>query len=228
MANRFELTNLKWLFRVVTILVEESKGQIIVQTQQLGRTDLEVSCIEWGVLPVGRSMRRNLSRSDYAFDQGISLLDTAAYAAGASEIVVGRWIKERKCRDKVVLATKVNGNLTRELRWITSAEESLKRLQTDQIDLFQLHSWDNEASLEETLTALTDLVTRGKVRYIGCGTLVPGSWRRADLHEADHRADLSLFSPLQPGPAARLKRIISSVRTNRWASSVTVHWEPVF
>ena len=73
----------------------------------------------------------------------------------------------RDVRDRIVLATKVSGKLTRQ-RVISSAEESLKRLQTDRIDLFQLHSWDGETRLSETLAALTELVEQGKVRAIGC------------------------------------------------------------
>jgi aryl-alcohol dehydrogenase-like predicted oxidoreductase len=105
---------------------------------------------------------------DYAFEQGITLFDTAeAYADGESERVVGHWIKSRSRRDRIVLATKVNGRLTRE-RIISSAEASLKRLQTDRIDLLQTHTWDESTPLEETLEALTTLVNQGKVRFIGC------------------------------------------------------------
>jgi aryl-alcohol dehydrogenase-like predicted oxidoreductase len=105
---------------------------------------------------------------DHAFEQGITLFDTAeAYAQGASERVVGQWMKSRRLRDKVVLATKVSGQLTQN-RIVTSAEASLKRLQTDCIDLLQTHVWDESTPLEETLGALTTLVRQGKVRHIGC------------------------------------------------------------
>jgi aryl-alcohol dehydrogenase-like predicted oxidoreductase len=105
---------------------------------------------------------------DHAFEQGITLFDTAeAYAQGASERVVGEWMKTRHSRDKVVLATKISGLLTRH-RIVASAEASLKRLQTDRIDLLQTHVWDESTPLEETLGALTTLVQQGKVRHIGC------------------------------------------------------------
>ncbi len=115
---------------------------------------------------------------DHAFEQGITLFDTAeAYGQGASERVVGEWMRSRDLREKIVLATKINGTLTRQ-RIIASAEASLKRLQTDRIDLLQTHVWDESTPLEETLEALTTLVQQGKVRHIGCSNYSALSWRR--------------------------------------------------
>lgn len=138
--------------------------------RRLGTTDLEVSSIGLGCVTFGREIDEAASFQvmDHAFELGINLFDTAeAYAAGASEQVVGNWLFSRGRRDEVVLATKVAGSLTRE-RIVTSAEASLRRLQTDCIDLFQVHHWDNNAPLDETLAALDSLVTDGKVRYVGC------------------------------------------------------------
>lgn len=123
-----------------------------------------------GCVTFGREvdLQSSLLIMDHAFEQGITLFDTAeAYAQGESERVVGEWMRIRHSRDKVVLATKISGLLTRQ-RVVASAEASLKRLQTDRIDLMQTHVWDESTPLEETLGALTTLVQQGKVRHIGC------------------------------------------------------------
>ncbi|MCP4169672.1 MAG: aldo/keto reductase [Fuerstiella sp.] len=136
----------------------------------LGHSDLSVSSIGMGCVTFGREIdaQSSLRIMDYAFEQGMTLFDTAeAYAQGASEQVVGQWLNSRNRREKIVLATKVSGPLTRE-RIVSSAEASLKRLQTDRIDLLQTHVWDDATPLEETFEGLTTLVDQGKVRYIGC------------------------------------------------------------
>jgi len=112
---------------------------------------------------------------DRCLDAGVNLFDTAdVYSRGESERVLGEALKGR--RDRVVLATKVNGRmgdgpndrgLSRN-HIITGCEASLKRLGTDWIDLYQVHSWDGDTPLEETLSALDSLVQSGKVRYVGC------------------------------------------------------------
>lgn len=141
-----------------------------MQYRSLGQSDLSVSSIGLGCVTFGREVdpQSSLLIMDHAFEQGITLFDTAeAYAQGASERVVGEWMRSRQSRDKVVLATKISGLLTRQ-RIVASAEASLKRLQTDRIDLLQTHVWDESTPLEETLGALTTLVQQGKVRYVGC------------------------------------------------------------
>jgi len=141
-----------------------------MEYRTLGKSDLKVSSIGLGCVTFGREIdpQTSFRIMDHALERGITLFDTAeAYAAGTSETVLGNWMTERGVRDQIVLATKVNGTLTRE-RVISSAEESLQRLQTDRIDLFQVHTWDKETPLEETLAALTTLVEQGKVRAIGC------------------------------------------------------------
>jgi aryl-alcohol dehydrogenase-like predicted oxidoreductase len=138
--------------------------------RRLSTTELEVSSIGLGCVTFGREIDEDASFRvmDHALDCGINLFDTAeAYTAGASEQVVGNWLHSRGVRDQVVLATKVAGSLSIE-RIVTSAEASLRRLQTDRIDLFQVHHWDNNVPLDETLAALDSLVTDGKVRYVGC------------------------------------------------------------
>jgi aryl-alcohol dehydrogenase-like predicted oxidoreductase len=116
-----------------------------------------------------------------ALDAGINFVDTAdVYARGESEEIVGKALKGR--RDSVVLATKVHGVMDdadpnmrgNSRRWIVQeVENSLRRLQTDWIDLYQIHRWDPETAHEETLGALTDLQRAGKIRYLGSSTFPP-------------------------------------------------------
>jgi len=141
-----------------------------MEYRQLGRTDLHVSSIGLGSATFGREIDQATSFvvMDRALERGINLIDTAeAYSAGGAEQVVGRWLADRGVRDRVILATKVHGHLGRD-RVLSSAEDSLRRLQTDQVDLFQVHNWDGETPLEETLEALHLLVEQGKTRFIGC------------------------------------------------------------
>ena len=141
-----------------------------MQYRNLGHSDISVSTIGMGCVTFGREIDKQTSHEimNHAFEHGITLFDTAAaYGQGASELVVGEWLQSRNLQDQIVLATKVTGTLTRQ-RIVSSAETSLKRLQTDHIDLLQTHVWDESTPLEETLEALTALVQQGKVRYVGC------------------------------------------------------------
>lgn len=141
-----------------------------MRQSSLGQSNLQVSSIGLGCVTFGREIDRKTSFEilDHAVERGINLLDTAAaYAGGASEKVLGEWMAERGVRDQVVLASKVTGTLSRE-RVIASAEESLLRLKSECIDLFQLHCWDELTPVEETLAALDELHEQGKVRYVGC------------------------------------------------------------
>jgi aryl-alcohol dehydrogenase-like predicted oxidoreductase len=141
-----------------------------MEYRQLGDTDLQVSSIGMGCVTFGREINRDMSFQvlDRAMERGMTLFDTAeAYAQGASETVLGEWIVDRGIRDRIVVATKVSGALTKD-RIISSAEESLRRLQIDVIDLFQLHIWEDETPLDDTMHGLHTLVESGKVRYVGC------------------------------------------------------------
>src|SRR6266496_1923682 len=147
----------------------------------LGATGVKVSplCLgammfgEWGNTDHDESVRIIHA----ALDSGINFIDTAdVYSRGESEEIVGKALQGR--RDNVVLATKVHGTMGDDpnefgnsRRWIVrEVEDSLRRLQTDWIDLYQIHRWDPETDHDETLGALSDLVRAGKVRYIGSST----------------------------------------------------------
>ena len=161
--------------------------------RQLGATDIEVSSIGLGCVTFGREIDEEtaVSLMNHALELGINLFDTAeVYAAGASETVIGNWLRNRGVRDRVILATKVAGSLTRE-RILTSAEASLRRLKTDRIDLFQVHHWDHSVPLAETLAALDTLVTQGKVRYVGCS-----NYSAAQLQQALAQQTADNLSPM--------------------------------
>jgi aryl-alcohol dehydrogenase-like predicted oxidoreductase len=152
-----------------------------LEHRRLGTSDLTVSSIGLGCVTFGREIDQATSFAilDRAVDRGINLLDTAAvYGSGASEEILGLWMQSRGARNRVVLATKVSGRLTR-ARILKSVDESLGRLSTDRIDLFQVHSWDSKTPLEETLDAIDQVIRAGKVRVGGCS-----NWEAPHLQEA--------------------------------------------
>ena len=159
-----------------------------MEYRQLGRSDLKVSEIGLGAVTFSREIDEAtvFTIMDYALERGINLIDTAeAYNKGGSETVVGKWLKASGKRDKVILATKLIPPLTAE-RIPQAAEASLRRLQTDVIDLYQIHAFDKNTPLDESLVALGKLVQEGKVRYLGCSNfaawqLCKALWR-ADVH----------------------------------------------
>ena len=180
-----------------------------MQYRRLGQTDLDVSSLGMGCVTFGREIDRATSFSilDHAWKKGITLFDTAeAYGNGASESILGEWLAERKLRDQIVLATKVAGSLTSQ-RVIESAEASLRRLQTDRIDLFQLHNWDDEVALDETLGALDRLVQQGKVRYCGCSNW--NTWQLAKSLLSTLKDGLVRMETVQP-PYNLVQREIES------------------
>jgi len=173
--------------------------------KKLGNTDLKVSLICLGTMTWGRQNNQTeaFEQMDFAMSQGINFFDTAeAYAApsnektfGKTETIIGNWFKERNNREKVILATKVSGP---GLSWIrggglqytkenisTALKESLKRLQTDYIDLYQLHWPERKTnnfgklgykhhekegewnSIKSILVVLKEFINQGKIRYIG-------------------------------------------------------------
>ena len=171
--------------------------------QRLGRSGLKVSRICLGTMTYGTPEWRDwvLEESDSrpfiqkALEMGINFFDTAnAYSLGVSEEIVGRALKDFARRDEVVIASKVffqmgdkpnQGGLSR-VHIMQAVEDSLRRLGTDYIDLYQIHRWDPETPIEETLEALHDLVKSGKVRYIGGSSMHAWQFTKslylADLH----------------------------------------------
>lgn len=130
-----------------------------------------------------------------ALDLGINFFDTAnVYSAGESENVLGRFLKANVRREAVVIATKLNGVMRNEPNGkglsrkeiFFELDESLRRLRTDYVDLYQIHRWDYETPIEETLEALHDVVKSGKVRYIGASSMYSWQFTKAlylaDLH----------------------------------------------
>ncbi len=156
-----------------------------MEYRQLGRSGLRISKLTMGTMTFGGSgkfasvgttdldgARRQI---EMALDAGVNLIDTAdIYSDGTAEEIVGQAL--RGIRDQVLLASKVrfpmgdgpnDAGLSRH-HVIRGCEASLRRLETDHIDLYQVHEWDGQTPLEETLSALEHLVTSGKVRYVGC------------------------------------------------------------
>ncbi|MGO4344076.1 aldo/keto reductase [Paenibacillus sp. FSL A5-0031] len=143
----------------------------------LGKSGLAVSELCLGTMTFGNttSEEDSIEMIDRFVDRGGNFLDTAdVYVSGRSEEIVGKAIKNK--RSDIVLATKVRMTTSSNINGVglsrkhimDGVEASLKRLQTDYIDLYQVHVWDHATPIEETLRTLDDLVTSGKVRYIGC------------------------------------------------------------
>jgi aryl-alcohol dehydrogenase-like predicted oxidoreductase len=156
-----------------------------MEYRQLGRCGLRVSALTLGTMTFGgRGPFRAVGETDVegarrqidmALEAGVNLIDTAdVYSGGASEEIIGQALNGR--RDRVLLATKArfpmgpgpnDAGLSRQ-HLIEACEASLRRLQTDHIDLYQVHEWDGQSPLEESLAALDHLMRSGKVRYVGC------------------------------------------------------------
>src|SRR2546423_3216531 len=153
-----------------------------MKLRPVGRTGVQVSQLCLGTMMFGTWGGTDHDESirviHAALDAGINFVDTAdVYSRGESEEIVGKALAGGR-RDNVVLATKVHGSMGDDpnqrgnsRRWImTEVENSLRRLGTDWIDLYQIHRPEPDTDIDETLGALTDLVRQGKVRYIGSST----------------------------------------------------------
>jgi aryl-alcohol dehydrogenase-like predicted oxidoreductase len=170
-----------------------------MEHRQLGRTGVSVSKLCLGAMMFGdwgnKDPEESIRIIHAALDAGIDFIDTAdVYGQGESEVIVGKALAGGR-RDGVVLATKVHGAMGPDpnhrgnsRRWIIrEVEESLRRLGTDWIDLYQIHRPDEHTDIEETLGALGDLVQQGKVRHIGSSTfpasqIVEAQWVARDRH----------------------------------------------
>jgi len=173
----------------------------------LGRTGVLVSELCLGCMNFGGATaeRESIDIIDRALGAGINFLDTAnVYGRGRSEQVVGRALQRNGKRHRVVLATKVHGRMDEDIlsagnsrrHIIQQCEASLKRLQTDFIDLYQLHRANPEIPIDETLRALDDLIRAGKVRYIGTSSFP--SWRVMEGLWAAKELGLNRFVSEQP------------------------------
>ena len=177
-----------------------------MQYRYLGRTGLNVSELCLGAMTFGResSEETSFQMLDCFIEAGGNFIDTAdVYSQGISEEILGRWM-QGKTRDDLVIATKVRfsmgpgpNDLGLSRKHILSAvEASLRRLQTDYIDLYQVHMWDPGTPLEETLDALHQLVRSGKVRYVGASNYAGYQLQKAiDL---SRQMGGEAFSCLQP------------------------------
>jgi aryl-alcohol dehydrogenase (NADP+) len=175
---------------------------------RLGHTGLEVSritvgCMSWGDGGTGRPWTRDESFAEEtikaALDAGVTFFDTAnVYSGGTSEEYTGRSLWKHTDREDVVLATKVNGRmrpgpngagLSRK-SILQEIDASLSRLETDYVDLYQIHRWDPHVPIEETMEALHDVVRAGKARYLGASSMY--AWQFA---KAQHVAETHGWTP---------------------------------
>jgi len=172
-----------------------------MEYQNLGKSGIKVSRICLGTMTYGSTKWRDWVLDEEesrpfikrALELGINFFDTAdAYSLGVSEEIVGRALKDFARRDEVVIASKVffsmgdkpnQGGLSR-VHIMNAIDDSLRRLGTDYIDLYQIHRWDADTPIEETLEALHDVIKSGKVRYIGASSMY--AWQFAkSLYLAD-------------------------------------------
>ncbi|MEX5384301.1 aldo/keto reductase [Cronobacter muytjensii] len=167
-----------------------------MQYKQLGKTDLQVSRLCLGCMTFGEPDRGNHAWTlpeessrliiKHALDGGINFFDTAnSYSDGSSEEIVGRALRDFARREDVVVATKVYhqvGDLPQGLSRpliLRAIDDSLRRLGMEYVDLLQIHRWDYDTPIEETLEALNDVVKAGKARYIGASSMHPYQFEQA-------------------------------------------------
>ena len=180
---------------------------VCVEYRTLGHTGLKIAPLGLGTLNFGgptpeADAARIIER---ALDAGVNLVDTSnSYNDGETERVIGRILADNGRRQEVVLASKVffpigpgpNDRGSSRLHIIRACEDSLRRLQTDYLDLYQIHRPDPDTPVEETLGALTDLVRTGKVRYIGCST--HPAWRVMEALTVSELRGLTRYVSEQP------------------------------
>jgi aryl-alcohol dehydrogenase-like predicted oxidoreductase len=184
----------------------------MVRVKRLGRTGLKVSEICMGTMTFGSQAGEEAAHAilDWALDAGVNFIDTADVypvpptieTAGRTEEIIGRWLQGK--RSGVVVATKCRGRVgpgpndegLSRAHILDAVEASLRRLQTDYIDLYQVHWPDADTPLEETLQVLDDLVRWGKVRYLGCSNFE--AWRLYKSLWVSDRLHLTRFDCVQP------------------------------
>src|SRR4051812_49383100 len=186
-----------------------------MQYRTLGRTGVQVSTLALGAMNFGAIGNTTQDEAtaivDAALEAGINLIDTAdRYSQGESEVMVGKAIAGR--RDDIVLATKATLPMGEERnhrgnsrRWlVTALDDSLRRLDVDHVDLYQIHRWDPRTSDEETLSALTDLQRAGKIGYFGSSTfpayrIVQAQWAARQHRLGRYVTEQPSYSILQRG-----------------------------
>ncbi|MFL9925580.1 aldo/keto reductase [Herbaspirillum lusitanum] len=183
-----------------------------MQKRQLGNSDIQVAPLAFGGNVFGWSIDEKTSFSilDKFVESGLNLIDTAdVYSrwvegnkGGESEVIIGKWLAQGGRRDKVVIATKVgkdmgDGKVGLKKDYIKRAvEDSLRRLQTDYIDLYQSHDDDKSTPFEETMEAYGELIRQGKVRVIGASNY--DATRLAEARAVSARLGLPTYQTLQP------------------------------
>ena len=178
-----------------------------MEYRTLGRTGVKVSPLCLGAMnfPEPSGEKESVEIIDRALDGGINFIDTAnVYNSGESEKLVGKTLKKNGRRNEVVLATKVYGTMgegpneggVSRYHIIQSCEDSLRRLRTDHIDLYQLHRPGLTVPQDETLRAFDDLVKAGKVRYIGCST--HPAWMVMEALAISEKQNLARYISEQP------------------------------
>jgi len=185
-----------------------------MKIRQLGRTGLKVTEVCLGTMTFGNQADETgaFAIMDTADHGGVNFFDTADVyplgggleRVGRTEEIVGKWLRERSARDRIVLATKCRGamgpgpndeGLSRR-HILRACEESLRRLRTDYIDLYQAHAPDPTTPIDETLGAFDDLVRAGKVRYIGCSNYP--AWQLTEALWTSDKQGLARYDCAQP------------------------------
>ena len=183
-----------------------------MQLKPLGRSGLQVSPLAFGGNVFGWTVDEAMSFSllDAWLDAGFNFVDTAdvysawvpGHVGGESETIIGKWLRQSGKRERIVLATKVGKPMGEGRKGLRAAyikeavDASLKRLQTDHIDLYQSHDDDADTPLEESLGAFADLIRAGKVRAIGASNYTAP--RLAEALDVSERAGLPRYESLQP------------------------------
>ncbi len=185
---------------------DDEKGRTRMEQRFMGATGLRVSELCLGAMTFGRETDEPTSKAimDRFVEAGGNFVDTAdVYTTGVSEEIVGRWLAGQT-RDDLVIATKVRfpmgsgpneAGLSRK-HILAGVENSLRRLKTEYIDLYQVHSWDDATPLEETLDTLNALVHSGKVRYIGASNYT--GWQLQKAVDISRQHGWEPFTCLQP------------------------------
>src|SRR3984885_5171072 len=183
-----------------------------MQRVKLGKSDLEVPVICFGGNVFGRPVSEadSFRLLDTALEAGMNFIDTAdvysrwvpGHKGGESETIIGKWLARTGKRKDLILATKVGNEMGEGKKGLKAAyirqavDDSLRRLQTDYIDVYQAHQDDPDTPLEETLSAFSELVKQGKVRYIGASNY--SGARLTEALETNGKHGLPSYVSLQP------------------------------